>query len=99
MNVDIPKQIIKATDGSSETVLDLNTSRVIITGEAAKIAVDQVLSGVEASNREVAPGGARGLSVADFDSHAKLSTSVDSDHTRHTIDPEGNDKIITHLAA
>ena len=99
MNGDIPKQIIAATKGSPETVIDLNERKLIVTGRAAEVAVDHVLSSAKPTNSEVAPGGVRGLSVTDFDSRAELATTGSSDHTRHTVDPEGNDRIVTHLAA
>ena len=102
MNCDIPKQIIAATKGSPETVIDLNERKLIVTGRAAEVAVDHVLSSAKPTNSEVAPGGVRGLSVTDFDSlaeRAELATTGSSDHTRHTVDPEGNDRIVTHLAA
>lgn len=99
MNADIPKQIMnEARDSSTpDVLLDLNRNRIEVTGRAAQRVVDIVLQSATPTNREAAPGGKRGLSIVDYDSRPER-TQERTDHTRHTVNPDGEDVITVHLA-
>lgn len=101
MNDKIPKQIrqINISAPHHEVVTDIEAKTITLTGEAARRAVSGVLREAKPSNAVRAPGGVRGLSIVDYDSKNGVTEGNHSHHTRHSVGPDGEDRVTVHVAA